>query len=168
MPTEYTPGEPDTWTWPDAYGDEPEDDMRVGFTGSRDGMTLAQKGAFGQWLYGREAVEFHHGCCVGADEAAAVIAYDESPFTRVIGHPGDMPGMTSGGAKAVCHEIKDPAPNLTRNRDIVDSCDVLLACPKGPEEQRSGTWATVRYARKQGKRIVLFMPDGSVIEEPAK
>lgn len=23
--TEFTPGEPDTWTWPDAYGDEPMD-----------------------------------------------------------------------------------------------------------------------------------------------
>jgi outer membrane protein insertion porin family len=54
---------------------------------------------------------------------------------------------------------------LDRNRAIVDSCDVLIACPKGPEEQRSGTWATVRYARKQKKRIVIIWPDGEVTEE---
>ena len=46
-----------------------------------------------------------------------------------------------------------------------DETDMLVACPKGPEEVRSGTWSTVRFARKRGKRIVIIMPDGTVTEE---
>ncbi len=139
--------------------------MKVGFTGTREGMADAQLSAFGQWIYGRGLTHFYHGCCVGADEQAARAAYDESPFVRVVGMPSDLEVLTSGAAKAVCHHIADPKPPLDRNRDIVDACEVLVACPKGPEELRSGTWATVRYARKQGKRIVIVWPDGEVTEE---
>ena len=49
---------------------------------------------------------------------------------------------------------------------LVDACEVLLATPKGPEKLRSGTWATVRYARKVGKRIVIIEPDGKQVEQP--
>lgn len=60
-------------------------------------------------------------------------------------------------------DIRDPLPPLERNHRIVDACDVLIACPKDAQEQlRSGTWATVRYARKQGKRVIVITPDGTV------
>lgn len=62
-------------------------------------------------------------------------------------------------------EKREPLPYLARNCVIVDEADILLACPKGPEEQRSGTWATVRYARKQNKRIVIVYPDGTITTE---
>ena len=29
------------------------------------------------------------------------------------------------------------------------------------ERLRSGTWATVRYARKKGRRVIVVRPDGS-------
>lgn len=55
----------------------------------------------------------------------------------------------------------EPRPYIERNHDIVDACDVLVAIP-GTEEQglRSGTWATMRYAHKQGKRIEAVLPSG--------
>ena len=53
-----------------------------------------------------------------------------------------------------CH----PKPYLDRNRDIVDACEVLLATPDGPERLRSGTWSTVRYARKIGKPVEVRLP----------
>ena len=50
---------------------------------------------------------------------------------------------------------------LERNRDIVDACDILIACPRTlKEELRSGTWATVRYARKVGKPVAILWNNG--------
>jgi hypothetical protein len=53
---------------------------------------------------------------------------------------------------------------LTRNQKIVTDCDVLIACPKAmQEEQRgSGTWMTIRYARKVEKRYVVIYPSGEL------
>lgn len=143
--------------------------MKVGFTGTREGMTVAQQTAFAAWVGANrdEIEEFHHGCCVGADEYAGAQAYDWLHCGRVVGHPGDTKSLTSNRAKAYCHEIRDPLPCLERNTIIVNACDVLIACPKGPGERRSGTWFTVRFARSCGKRIVIVWPDGKVTEEPA-
>lgn len=50
-------------------------------------------------------------------------------------------------------------PPLKRNYDIVDACDILLAAPRTlTEELRSGTWATIRYARKTGKKYLILAP----------
>lgn len=52
---------------------------------------------------------------------------------------------------------------LDRNRDIVNCTDILITCPSGyTEKLRSGTWATIRYARKIGKTVVIIFPDGSI------
>ena len=53
-------------------------------------------------------------------------------------------------------------PYLERNRKIVDNSDMLLAAPAGPEAEhlRSGTWSTIRYAIKMGKRVFIILPDG--------
>lgn len=56
------------------------------------------------------------------------------------------------------YETLPSKPPLERNTDIVDMCDILIAVPIDPEveEQRSGTWATIRYAKKMGKKIVMI------------
>lgn len=46
---------------------------------------------------------------------------------------------------------------LERNRRLVDSAGILLAVYNG--EKRGGTAATVRYARRAGRRIVRIAPD---------
>lgn len=138
--------------------------MILGFTGTREGLSDAQKVAFEEYMLGLTVLdEFHHGCCVGADGYAGVWVY-ETILTRCVGHPSDIKSMTDGEALARCHQIRDPLPPLKRNRNIVDACELLIACPKGPEEQRSGTWATVRYARKVGKRVVIVWPNGEVTQ----
>jgi hypothetical protein len=54
-------------------------------------------------------------------------------------------------------------PHRSRNAAIVDGCDVLLAFPLHNEDhgqsKRSGTWMTIRMARKAGKPIVLTVLD---------
>lgn len=147
--------------------------MRVGFSGTRDDMTDAQRRAFIHWCEQSPAAEFHHGCCIGADETAWEVSSSREagfpePKPRVVAHPPTNRSLLCNTAEMFADEVRPAADYLVRNRAIVDACDVLLAAPKGPEEQRSGTWATVRHGRKQGKRIVLFWPDGSVTEESAK
>lgn len=53
------------------------------------------------------------------------------------------------------------------DHDIVDATAVLVACPKEEEgeELRSGTWATVRYARRRHRPVYVVRPSGRVEEE---
>src|SRR6185295_3683952 len=99
--------------------------------------------------------------CVGADEQFVELASG----AIMVGHPCDWPAMQSKAAIAASGQMRACRKPLDRNHDIVDETQMLIAAPKGPEEQRSGTWATVRYARKLGRRIVIVWPDGEVSEE---
>lgn len=44
-------------------------------------------------------------------------------------------------------------PYLARNEEIVKAADVILAFPS---KESSGTWYTVNYARREGKRVIVF------------
>lgn len=140
----------------------------VGFTGTRTGCTPAQLESLArvlaEWLTEPDAA-FHHGCCVGADAQAVKLVRRLANMTRVVGHPGDWPAFQDRDAIASSNDMRRCLPNLERNRNIVDACDPLIACPAGPEEVRSGTWSTVRYARKRGKRVIIVWPDGEVTKE---
>lgn len=48
--------------------------MKIGFTGTRQGMTPAQRLKATHWLAKLSATEFHHGDCMGADAEAHAIA----------------------------------------------------------------------------------------------
>ena len=54
--------------------------------------------------------------------------------------------------------LYDPSPPLKRNKEIVNDCNILIALPLSPsqEELRSGTWATIRYAKAQNKKIIFI------------
>lgn len=141
--------------------------IRVGFTGTQQGMTDAQKAQVDLLLaeLGHDAVELHHGDCVGADEEAHDLA-DNHAFDIVI-HPPD-----SDSKRAFCTggEIREPKPYLQRNRNIVDETTVLIACPNGGERMRSGTWATIRYARTkiytgEQQLIHIITPSGEIRKE---
>ena len=120
----------------------------MGFTGSREVMTDRQKETFRQILPKCGPTEFHHGDCLGADAEAHAIVKSCCATARLIIHP-----PSSDSLRAFCQGDAHlpPKPYLARNQDIVDECEVLVAAPKTTEEQlRSGTWATIRYARKRG------------------
>jgi hypothetical protein len=143
--------------------------MKVGFTGSREGMSEEQEVAIVEFITKLTATvtEFHHGDCVGADERAHGLIYDwwGERIKRVIHPPEDE------SLRAFCDgdETRKPKPYLIRNHNIVDETDVLIATPRhDSEEMRSGTWATVRYAGQQGKPIYIVYADGRVDEENNK
>ncbi len=132
----------------------------VGFTGTKDGITAAQLTALEDLMNRIPGLrEFHHGDCVGADDAAHQLALvARGLWTEV--HPPINQKRACGHRGNVRHPPKDFLP---RNADIVAAADLLVACPKEMTEQlRSGTWSTVRKARQKRIPIALVFPDGSV------
>ena len=132
----------------------------IGFTGTQHGMTSAQKDRFREMVSGTWD-EFHHGDCIGADAEAHDILKNQRPLTLVAIHPPINP---SKRANKEGDFVYPPKPYLERNHDIVDVIDKLIATPYEFKEQlRSGTWATIRYATKKHKRVVVIYPDGSIV-----
>lgn len=136
--------------------------MRVGFTGTRQGMTVAQFKSLQGFLealtrrYGEGWL--HHGDCVGADAQAHDIACGLSWNT--VAHP---PVRDTYRAFKTATESRPPQDYLVRNQDIVREVEILLAAPQtSKEEVRSGTWATIRRARRAEKTCFIFYPNGSV------
>jgi hypothetical protein len=151
---------------------------KIGFTGTRRGMTPPQAEAFYNylkgvyWTFPKDRIEFHHGDCAGADaQAHAHVATTYGLVTDIHIHP-----PISSSARAFCELRERPHGKramtlvtypvkdyLERNHDIVDAVDLLIATPKEDQEvMRSGTWATIRYARKKLKPVAIFLPSGEV------
>jgi hypothetical protein len=132
---------------------------RFGFTGTRLGMPQAQKAALRDFL-SHGSGEFHHGDCIGADSEAHDIAA-ECGYCIVL-HPPSDPALRAWRV-VPDHMMRPKRPYLDRNRDIVRDTDSLIATPaEAEEQQRSGTWSTVRFARKQGKPVVSILPGGTI------
>jgi len=134
--------------------------MRVGFTGSRHGIGRDRVLPLLKLLDSLKPSELHHGDCVGADQDAHVLACDLK--IPIVIHP---PVSNQYRARMQYGDptILPPKPYLARNHDIVDAVEVLVACPReATEVQRSGTWATVRYARKRGVPVKLIYPRGEI------
>ena len=126
--------------------------MIVGFTGTRQGMSVIQKAFLGELLIDLKVDELHHGCCVGADDQANTIA--RSLGIKTMGHP---PLNKTQMADCATDYMYKPRQFLDRNHDIVNAGTILLVAPRsGTEEQRSGTWATWRYANKINKNVIIL------------
>ena len=126
--------------------------VKIGVTGSRNGMSDEQMKKYIDILSEiGEVVELHHGDCVGVDVQAAFIA-DEFGM-RTVAHPPINESLRAFHKSDTILPAKD---YLDRNRDIVDAVDILVAFPNGPPKHRSGTWYTIRYAKKVGKETIIM------------
>lgn len=110
--------------------------------------------------------EFHHGACIGADaEAVAILdrMREGGWGCKIIAYPGDWGPLTDANSLKCSDLVHTCRPMLERNRSIVNASDKMIACPRTmDEEQRSGTWATIRFTQRQGKDIAIVWPDGTV------
>ena len=131
--------------------------MRVAFTGTRQGMNPRQRKAF------RELAEknsffwtiFNHGSCKGADKDASNIVF-ELCASRIVAHPCNLSAQQAVTHAHARREVLDP---IERNHVMVDESDILVAVPATKDEViRSGTWATIRYAKKMGKEVIILYP----------
>jgi len=136
----------------------------IAFTGTQEGMTTRQHRRLSSGLYVLKEdgyTLFMHGDCIGADEEADALA---RPLFNMQIHP-----PTDESKRAFCkgtHTMMPAMPYLARNKCMVTLGGVLVACPRGlVEEWCSGTWSTVRYARKLGVPIIIIKPTGLVTKE---
>jgi hypothetical protein len=136
----------------------------LGITGRRTGLTEKQYTSLrsAMYLWSKLTLDpvLHHGDCVGADEMSYLIGTEFG--YKIICHPpigASLRAFTGIGN----HEIREPREYLERNADIASECHVLIGVPDTFfEKLRSGTWATIRYARANNKLIIKIWPDGSV------
>lgn len=137
--------------------------MILGFTGTQRGMTERQRATVLYLFNELQLAVLHHGDCVGADAQAHKLAIVLN--ARIVLHPPNDDKLRAFCGQA--NGVHPPKPYLARNRDIVrEAHDGLVAAPKGAsEEPRSGTWATVRYARKACRKIWIVLPDGTFYED---
>lgn len=132
--------------------------MKLGFTGSRRGMTPAQERAVGRALQKFRPTEVHYGCCVGADDEFYAIARLCS--TLIVGHPSNIEKMT---VRRDCYQLFPPMPPLERNTDIVVASDVIIGCPyEYVVTLRGGTWHTLREAVRLKKEFYIIVPSGEI------
>jgi hypothetical protein len=138
----------------------------LAFTGTRRGMTPAQRAALTQVLPVLPERVLHGGA-VGADNDFDfwIVAAGMPPENIEVYPVGDerLHFWRRLEKRTVHNGYWWP---LARNRVMVERCDALLACPAEPTEVlRSGTWATIRYARAAGKPITIICPDGTITSQ---
>lgn len=138
---------------------------RVGFTGTQSGCQPEQAAALKALLAELGATHLHHGDCIGADA-------DAHQAARQLGVAVELHPPRNDAKRARCAMLEGEVVRavdeyLARNRAIVDATEVLVACPweEAGEGQRSGTWATVRHARKRGRPVVIVRPSGQIERE---
>jgi len=142
----------------------------LAFTGTRRGLTDAQRSALRVVLAGYPGATLHNGCAEGADEECLELVYSGIlGRCSVVLHPAHLLRFIWAQSWQVGFnghaDLRGVAGPLERNRRMVDAASVVIACPHGPEERRSGTWSTVRYARKRGRDVVIVWPDGRIERE---
>lgn len=160
--------------------------LKIGFTGTQRGMTGQQTLAIRQCLEEivkhHPRVELHHGDCIGSDaqmheifRGFLVLSQDKEgndiadPDWRIVIHPPDIDTKRAFCKVGLSISSHEPRPYLVRNHDIVDQSEILYATPQSYEERiRSGTWATIRYARKQRRVVRIIYPDGAIITTDGK
>ena len=129
--------------------------MRVGVTATQEGLTDRQRFLVRDQLIALNCTELHHGDCIGGDAEIHEIAWDMG--IAIVIHP---PIKTN--KRAFCRGailVHEPYDYLVRNRHIVDATEFLIGCPNTRKEKlRSGTWSTLRYARKMGKPLIVLGP----------
>lgn len=136
----------------------------VGFTGTQRGMTLKQRDKVVDLLLDIKPQWGIHGDCIGADRDFNKICRTLNIKTEA--YPGtDHYGRSPKRAYCRVNLCHPPKPYLVRNSLIVGRSNAMIATPGEVEEQlRSGTWSTIRTARRNPNTyLYVILPDGSYL-----
>lgn len=132
--------------------------MIIGITATRKGLVDRQVGVLEKLFSRSEPDMLVHGDCIGGDEEVHYIFQRLLPKAKIRIRPCDLKDQ-----RAFCigfHEEFDPEPPLVRNKKIVDDCHILFGLPGEQDEViRSGTWSTIRYAKRSGKPGFIIYPE---------
>jgi hypothetical protein len=145
--------------------------QNIGFTGTRNGMTEEQKSTltFLLWLFHEPGNMYIHGDCIGGDEEFHMLVKKMDSKASMMIFPPLDPKF-----RAWKYGMVQPEDEyLARNRRIVSVSNTLIGAPKNfTDIARSGTWYTIRHAKKiksENKtrrldRVIIIFPDGSINE----
>ena len=135
-----------------------------GFTGTRAGMRPFQSMIVRRSLSEGKPIVFRHGGAFGADFEAHAIwreTCQEQSIANVWPADEKRAALFTG---QLCVRVEPVMPPLERNVEIVKRSVFLLAAPHTEhEEQRSGTWATIRAAFRINLPVLIIWPQSSRI-----
>lgn len=144
--------------------------MRLGVTGTRNGLTPAQQ----RWAIlaaereAREVTEFHYGDCIGVDEQMLWILLAQGVEPELHIYPALVSEKWRAKTLTRLQEIMyggmitqyKALPPMLRNGFIAEACDELWAFPGSGR----GTWDCIRKAREMGRRGAVIMADGTEVD----
>lgn len=142
-----------------------EDVLRIGFTGTRQGMSGPQLASLRALLlslvYGADREWYAiHGDCIGADAQFHVMA-KELGATVIVYPP------TNDKLRAFCEaDVLEPAMDYAaRNRNIVADAQYVIAAPaQSLNPGYGGTWQTIRFSQDADKLYRIIIPNGAILE----
>lgn len=110
-----------------------------------------------------------HGDCVGVDEQCHNILLDFMPTKKIFIaiHPPKIQTYAANcrsfpGYDGYMYKWQ-PLSYLERNDQIVEHSEILIAFPKTRiEEQKSGTWYTIRRAIRSSIPVIIIHQDGEI------
>lgn len=127
-------------------------------------MTVAQRDKLVDLLMDIKPKWGVHGDCIGADAEFNRICRTLGIKTEA--YPGtDGDGRSPKRAYCRVNLTHASKPYMERNGIIVSRANAMIAIPgEMQEEARSGTWSTVRKARRiPNLPIYVILPDGSYL-----
>lgn len=137
--------------------------IKIGFTGNRNGLNNIQKEEIHIILDKYDDIIVSHGDCIGADSDFHKLCieyrneHNSNKQKNLIIHiyppnKSILRGFNKGDI------LMTEKPYLERNLDIINNSDIIIACPidKTKEELRSGTWSTIRQAKKLNKDVYIL------------
>ena len=142
--------------------------MLVGITGHRPERLGTNWPVVERWIAGKleeykasgEPVSLISGMARGVDQIAATTAIDAGvgvrcyyAFPRKFSNLEDYV-MLNAEVTRFEQNVYTPDVYLTRDRRIVDDCDVLLVVWDGVKS--GGTYYTYKYALEKGKKVEVF------------
>lgn len=128
--------------------------MRLGVTGTREGMTEKQIAEVHQFLLDTMPDEIHHGDCEGVDIQVAIMA--DMLGIKTICHPPESDYLRAFHKSVEIREKKD---YHTRDKHIVDESEFMMVIPLHDKWQPSGgTWFTHNHAVKTKTPFKIFWP----------
>lgn len=133
--------------------------IRIGFTENRHGLRVDQINSIISILDKYDNIIVSHGDCVGSDTDfhKLCISYKLNHVEKILKINIYPPNNSSLRAFNKGDIIMEEKPYLERNINIIKNADILIACPvdKNNEELRSGTWSTIRQAKKY--KIITYI-----------
>jgi len=148
--------------------------LHVGVTATRNGLTIPQQSEATLWaqciraLHPRAEIWLHMGVCRGGDVWLADM-FRAQAGAMIHGHPASNTKMHDR-ALYPCDLTDDPVPAVDRNDVIIArSLHGMRGYPATPYDVlRSGTWTTIRHARKAHRDITVIRPDGLPWDPPGE